>query len=116
MQENNKLWLEIKEMFETSQTEVMIFNGAGSDSAKICDMLRVTSASAMGAVMLNTSGVVFDDWIRLYGGDTSDRVGISKINLLSKNGTPEILFPCQDKRQPYGVTIRKSPLRQRQRV
>ena len=89
MQENNKLWLEIKEMFETSQTEVMIFNGAGSDSAKICDMLRVTSASAMGAVMLNTSGVVFDDWIRLYGGDTSDRVGISKINLLSKNGTPE---------------------------
>ena len=89
MQENNKLWLEIKEMFETSQTEVTIFNGAGSDSAKICDMLRVTSASAMGAVMLNTSGVVFDDWIRLYGGDTSDRVGISKINLLSKNGTPE---------------------------
>lgn len=78
MQENNKLWLEIKEMFETSQTEVTIFNGAGSDSAKICDMLRVTSASAMGAVMLNTSGVVFDDWIRLYGGDTSDRVGISK--------------------------------------
>ena len=68
MQENNKLWLEIKEMFETSQTEVTIFNGAGSDSAKICDMLRVTSASAMGAVMLNTSGVVFDDWIRLYGG------------------------------------------------
>ena len=52
-------------------------------------MLRITSASAMGAVMLNTSGVVFDDWIRLYGGDTSDRVGISKINLLSKNGTPE---------------------------
>ena len=89
MQENNKLWLEIKEMFETSQTEVTIFNGAGSDSAKICDMLRVTSASAMGAVMLNTSGVVFDDWIRLYGGDTSDMVGISKINLLSKNGTPE---------------------------
>lgn len=89
MQENNKLWLEIKEMFETSQTEVTIFNGAGSDSAKICDMLRVTSASAMGAVILNTSGVVFDDWIRLYGGDTSDRVGISKINLLSKNGTPE---------------------------
>ena len=89
MQENNKLWLEVKEMFETSQTEVTIFNGAGSDSAKICDMLRVTSASAMGAVMLNTSGVVFDDWIRLYGGDTSDRVGISKINLLSKNGTPE---------------------------
>lgn len=78
MQENNKLWLEIKEMFETSQTEVTIFNGAGSDSAKICDMLRVTSASAMGAVMLNTSGVVFDDWIRLYGCDTSDRVGISK--------------------------------------
>lgn len=74
MQENNKLWLEIKEMFETSQTEVTIFNGAGSDSAKICDMLRVTSASAMGAVILNTSGVVFDDWIRLYGGDTSDRV------------------------------------------
>ena len=29
MQENNKLWLEIKEMFETSQTEVTIFNGAG---------------------------------------------------------------------------------------
>ena len=55
MQENNKLWLEIKEMFETSQTEVTIFNGAGSDSAKICDMLRVTSASAMGAVILNTS-------------------------------------------------------------
>ena len=26
MQENNKLWLEIKEMFETSQTEVTIFN------------------------------------------------------------------------------------------
>ena len=49
MQENNKLWLEIKEMFETSQTEVTIFNGAGSDSAKICDMLRVTSASAMDA-------------------------------------------------------------------
>ena len=23
MQENNKLWLEIKEMFETSQTEVL---------------------------------------------------------------------------------------------
>ena len=89
MQENNKLWLEIKEMFETSQTGVTIFNGAGSYSAKICDMLRITSASAMGAVMLNTSGVVFDDWIRLYGGDTSDRVGISKINLLSKNGTPE---------------------------
>ena len=45
MQENNKLWLEIKEMFETSQTEVTIFNGAGSDSAKICDMPTLSDVS-----------------------------------------------------------------------
>ena len=34
MQENNKLWLEIKEMFETSQTEVTIFNVLGQTVLK----------------------------------------------------------------------------------
>ncbi len=89
MPESNKLWLEIKEMFKTSKINITILDDTKSENTKICKLLKISSASALGAIILNTSGIIFDDWIRLYGNDTYDRKGIAKINLLSEKGIPE---------------------------
>ena len=82
----NELWLEIEEMFRTSKINININKHADAGAAEICDALKISSESALGAIVLNTSGVVFDNWIRLYGCDTVERNGISKINLMSQDG------------------------------
>lgn len=83
---NNELWLEIEEMFRTSKIDININKDVDSGAVEICDALKISSESALGAIVLNTSGIVFDNWIRLYGCDTDDRNGISKINFMSEDG------------------------------
>ncbi len=85
-EDNNELWSEIEGMFRTSKTSVNISKGVEPSATEICGALKISSKSALGAIVMNTSGVTFDDWIRLYGCDTAERNGISKINLMSKDG------------------------------
>lgn len=53
---------------------------------KALDVLQITSKSALGSIILNTSGIVIDNWIRILGHDSNINRGILEYNLIKENG------------------------------
>lgn len=83
---NNELWNEINEMFMNSGRQVIINTKSFENGAKTKDILKITANSALGSVVLNTSGIVVDNWIRIFGHDCETNIGITAYNKIDSNG------------------------------
>lgn len=83
---NNNLWQEIKNMINSYAKESVINLGEvklGEEAIKILD---ITQKSALGSIILNTSGIVIDNWIRILGHDSKENRGILSYNLIKEDG------------------------------
>lgn len=85
----NKLWNEIHNMLIASQKNIMIFDKNLDFGEEALEKLQITSKSALGAVLLNTSGVVIDNWIRILGHEGVEHSGILSINVFENGDIPQ---------------------------
>lgn len=83
---DNSLWQEMKSMIISSnrQSELNFSEiEYGEESLKI---LQITSKSALGSIVLNTTGIVIDNWIRILGHDNDINRGVLSFNSIGENG------------------------------
>lgn len=83
---DNNLWQEINNMFISSNRHLVLNSDELEDGIKSLDVLQVTSKSALGSIILNTSGIVIDNWIRILGHNSNINRGILSYNSIGENG------------------------------
>lgn len=83
---DNNLWQEINNMFINSNRQLVLNSDELENGIKSLDVLQVTSKSALGSIILNTSGIVIDNWIRILGHDSNINRGVVSYNLIGENG------------------------------
>ena len=82
----NNLWQEINTMFISSNRQLVLNSDELENGIKTLDALQVTSKLALGSIILNTSGIVIDNWIRILGHDSNINRGILSYNSIGENG------------------------------
>lgn len=83
---NNDLWQEIKEMFMSSDRQIVLNTDNYENGVKSIDVLKITSKSALGSIILNTSGISVDNWLRILGHGDDKNTGILSYNRIDSNG------------------------------
>ncbi|MGG3526448.1 hypothetical protein COM13_25595 [Bacillus pseudomycoides] len=83
---NNGLWKEISNMFTDSSKKIKLNINETTNGKNTLEVLQITSKSALGSIVYNTSGIIVDDWIRILGSDSEKNRGILSYNLVNKDG------------------------------
>lgn len=83
---DNNLWIEINKMFISSNRQLVINSDELERGIKSLDILQITSKSALDSIVLNTSGIVIDNWIRILGHESNVNKGIVSYNSIGKDG------------------------------
>ncbi|MBE6047044.1 MAG: DUF2625 family protein [Clostridium sp.] len=83
---DNDLWQEINDMFMNSNRKIDLNLDESKDGIKSLDILKITSKSPLGLIILNTSGIVIDNWIRILGHGSNSNRGILSYNSIVENG------------------------------
>lgn len=83
---DNFLWQEIKNMLISSNKQLVINVDDLEDGIRAINILQITSKSALGSIILNTAGIVIDNWIRILGHDNNTNRGILSYNSIGENG------------------------------
>lgn len=91
--EKDKLWDEALTIINKSDKEVYIFSGERDIGIKETEILGLDRESLLGAVILNTSGICIDNWVRVIGQNNSDRRGAV---LYNKDSIEGLLIVGQD--------------------
>ncbi|MBR5713150.1 MAG: DUF2625 family protein [Lachnospiraceae bacterium] len=71
------LWTQVKAMFERSGRRVKIYDGFREQGANDIAAINASPESVLGAVVLNSSGIVVDNWITILGQSSAERAGIA---------------------------------------
>lgn len=82
----NSLWKEIKNMIISSNRVSLLNCSEIEEGKKSLNILQITSKSALGSIVLNTSGIVIDNWIRILGHDSNVNRGIISYNSIEECG------------------------------
>ena len=83
---DNDLWKEINSIFINSHRKIDLNSDELKDGIKSLEILKITSKSALGSIILNTSGIVIDNWIRILGHGSDINRGIIGYNMIGENG------------------------------
>ena len=83
---DNDLWEEVNSMFINSNRKILINLDESKDGIRTLEILDITSKSLLGSIVLNTCGIVIDNWIRILGHDSDINRGILSYNSIVKNG------------------------------
>lgn len=86
---DNKLWQEIKNMIIKSNRQSFLNLDKIERGKESLDILKITSESVLGSIILNTSGIIFDNWIRVLGHDSEVNRGILSYNLIKEDGVAQ---------------------------
>jgi len=83
---DNSLWGELNKMFSDSNKNIKLNRGNTSNGQNALDVLKITSKSALGSILFNTSGITVDNWIRVLGSENEENRGILSYNKINENG------------------------------
>ena len=61
---DNHLWQQINNMFMSSNRYLQVYTEGLQDGIRVLNILQVTPKSTLGSIVLNTSEIVIDNWIR----------------------------------------------------
>ncbi len=73
-------------MFSDSNKNIKLNRSKNNEGQNALDMLKITSQSALGSILFNTSGITVDNWIRIFGSESEENRGILSYNKISENG------------------------------
>ncbi|MBU3134591.1 DUF2625 domain-containing protein [Clostridium gasigenes] len=83
---DNGLWEELNKMFSDSNKNIKLNRDKTSNGQYILDILQITSKSALGSIVFNTSGIIVENWIRILGSENEKNRGILSYNKINENG------------------------------
>lgn len=83
---DNKLWQELLYTFENSEKKIVFDIGTIEEGKNTLNMLRISQNSVLGSIVLNTSGIEIDSWIRILGHKGLSNKGILSYNLIDEEG------------------------------
>lgn len=90
-QRMSNIWQEIISTADKSGRIVKVLRGNSETGQKVCNKLGISADSALGSVVLNSGGIVIDNWIRLFGQGSIDNK-----NDKFKDFTAEMLLVAED--------------------
>lgn len=61
------LWMQIKSMYEKSDRQIKILDGIAEQGIKELREINISPESTMGTIIINTNGIIIDNWIRILG-------------------------------------------------
>nr|WP_279238022.1 DUF2625 family protein [Clostridium estertheticum] len=73
-------------MFSDSNKNIKLNMYKTSIGQYTLDMLKITSKSALGSLIFNTSGLTADNWIRIFGYENKENIGIISYNKINEHG------------------------------
>ncbi|MCB2357285.1 DUF2625 family protein [Clostridium estertheticum] len=83
---DNSLWEELNKIFSDSNKNIKLNMYKTSIGQYTLDMLKITSKSALGSIIFNTSGLTIDNWIRILGSENKENRGILSYNKINEQG------------------------------
>lgn len=97
--EKGKVWDKALNLINSSDKEVNVFGGEKNVGIKETKILGIDKESLLGAIILYTSGICVDNWVRIIGQASFDRRGVvlyNKNSNIDKQLTEELLIIGQD--------------------
>lgn len=79
------LWNEIYDLISESSKEICVFEGNESVGYMELKRMNIRSLSTLGAIVISSSGISIDNWLRIVGQENSARKGILSYNEYQKN-------------------------------
>ena len=73
---NNELWQKILLSFKKSKRKITLFEAQIKKRYQELNSLKINSNSVLGSIILNSSGIIVDDWIRILGSEGTYNKGI----------------------------------------
>lgn len=73
------LWSQLKSMYEKSDRQIKILDGIAEQGKKELCEISISPESTMGNIIINTNGIIVDNWIRILGQSSEYHAGIGKI-------------------------------------
>lgn len=70
------LWMQIKSMYEKSDRQIKILDGIAEQGIKELREINISPESTMEAIIINTNGIIIDNWIRILGQSSEHHAGI----------------------------------------
>lgn len=74
------LWSQIKSMYEESGRQIKILDGVDEQGLKEVNKMSISLESTMGTIVVNTNGIIVDNWIRILGQSSEHHAGIADFN------------------------------------
>ena len=74
------IWKEIVNITEKSDRNINILNCNNINVNEECERLGIPSDSVLFSVVVNSNGIVIDDWIRIWGQSNSMNAGVYYYN------------------------------------
>ena len=74
------IWAEIEGIIKHSNKKIYIFDGNYEKGKKECNELHIPLSSVLGSVVLHSNGIIIDNWIRIFGQDSSSNFGVFHYN------------------------------------
>ena len=84
---NDTLWNEIKEMIDSSELDVQLFDGKKTVGERIVKLLSLNENTSLAKVILNSAGMIVNNCIRILGQGNDNIQSIENVNVV-KTGLP----------------------------
>lgn len=78
--DEHELWNEVVGMIFESNRKVQIFDGSHEVGRMELELLNLNGRSVLGTVILYTSGICIDNWVRIIGQTCIERKGLITYN------------------------------------
>ena len=75
------LWSQLKSMYEKSDRQIKILDGIAEQGKKELCEISISPESTMGNIIINTNGIIVDNWIRILGQSSEHHAGIADFNM-----------------------------------
>ena len=76
----NNIWNKIEGIIKKSNKNVRILEGDPKKGIEECNELHIPLGSILGSVVIHSNGIVIDNWLRIFGQDSSSNGGVLHYN------------------------------------
>ncbi len=90
------IWQEILNITEKSNRNIKILNSNNFNGKEDCEKLRIPSDSVLFSVLVNSNGIIIDDWIRIWGQSDSMNAGVLYYNSKFKDYISGMILVASD--------------------
>ncbi len=88
----DKTWEKINEVFCGSKYKITIFDGKIENGRDECYKLNIPYDSVLASVVMNCSGIIVDNWIKLLGQGSENTNGVLHYNTIIQDSCLDGMF------------------------